>query len=159
MRYNLSEIMRKAWTLRKRHANRFPTMSAALTAAWARAKRDIEIDGIRSRYVIAEAAPSDSVVDRLVSIGGRVWENYGKRRVYLNSSCVISLCSSLSRIEYNEISGERVSNNTRREFMHALEIASVYFDIDDRKFHISDADRNAVRIFGNLRDEMYSAIA
>lgn len=153
MKYNLSQIMTAAWSLRRRHANRFPTMSAALKTTWARAKRDIEIDGVQSRYIV------DTAVDRLVSVGGRIWENYGKRRVYLNSGCVISICPSLSRIEYNEIFGERVSNNTRREYMHTLEMTSVYFDIDDRKFHIADADRNAARIFGNLRDEMYSAIS
>lgn len=163
MKYNRSEIMKEAWRLLRRGLSSITNMSQALKRAWAKAKRKmaIAIENAASRVENKHrnAIECNPIVSSLIAAGGRLWENYGKKRVYLNSNCIIAICPSLSRIEYNEISGERVSNNTRREYMRAIETASVYFDIDDQKFHVVDADKNATRIFGNLRDEMYSAIA
>ena len=69
-KYNLSEIMKNAWAMKKTNGN--ASFSDCLRKAWAKAKNVKKIfDG------------SDSVM--LNGFQFALWEKYGKRRIYINN--------------------------------------------------------------------------
>lgn len=72
-KYNLSQIMRSAWAIRRETGC---TMSDALRKAWASAKAH------------------NDIVSNLLAVGGRRWTKNGHDRIYL--SRVISLDTEVS---------------------------------------------------------------
>ena len=95
MKYNLSQIMKNAWAIRRMTDC---TMSDALRKAWTNAK-----------------APKD-IVSTLLAAGGRRWSKNGKDRIYLSrvigtdldmttddAPCAFG-CTSMSRSVCNIIS-------------------------------------------------------
>lgn len=90
MKYNKSKIMKRAWEIRRKTGC---NMSDALKKAWLRAKRRAERAAEEARISEDEARAaqerenrinSNPVCSRLVAAGGRLWQNFGKCRVYLN---------------------------------------------------------------------------
>lgn len=82
MKFNRSEIMRNAWTIRRESGY---TMSAALKKAWAVAKKGIEMskkDGIiakLNKIVAMGNAPQNGYHYELIASD---WVKYGKNRTY-----------------------------------------------------------------------------
>lgn len=64
-KYNLSNIMKRAWELVKKSAM---TISSGLKKAWEEAKN-----------------MNESITEYLTSNGGKLWEKSDKKRVYVNS--------------------------------------------------------------------------
>lgn len=77
MKYNLSNIMKNAWAIRRMTGC---TMSAALRKSWDNAK-----------------APKD-IVSKLLAAGGRRWTKNGHDRIYLSRAI---------KIDYSEMSRKR----------------------------------------------------
>lgn len=71
MKYNKSDIMKKAWEIKRKSGN---TFSASLKMAWSLAK------------AILTMKKEDYVEDGTVDV--RFWFNYGKARAYITRSWV-----------------------------------------------------------------------
>lgn len=98
MKYNLSEIMRNAWNIR-RNAN--VDMSTALKAAWSLAKAMNE----------AEAIGEESGWNYKVSTND--WAKYGKNRTYVSTRIYTNSWSLKREIKLGYI------DNTTGEFIAA----------------------------------------
>lgn len=68
-KFNLSNIMKRAWELVKKFGR---TMSAALKTAWAEAKKESE----------KIAFSGKEMIDGFQFVA---WEKYGKKRIYINN--------------------------------------------------------------------------
>lgn len=108
-KFNLSEIMTKAWELFRATGKAF---AECLSESWKIAK--------------------------LVSIGN-LWEKYGKRRVYFNQSALLALCNvEITYYKTGNVSGCSVdgvwtSNADGRRWLDSTE--GVYYDLDRKGFY------------------------
>lgn len=73
-------------------------------------------------------------VQKLVALGGKVWERGDMKRVYFNYEELAAFYG----LEYNgfgfKVDGEKVSNNSGRIFMSALRNGKFWFDLNTGKF-------------------------
>lgn len=106
-KFNLSEIMTKAWRIFRSTKKNFPE---CLKESWKLAK--------------------------LGSLG-KLWEKYGKRRVYFNQKAILSLCGvEISFYKTGNVSGCCVngtweSNADGRRWLASTD--GVYYDLDSGK--------------------------
>lgn len=145
MKYNKSEIMSKAWSLVRRFPNKY-NMSSALKKAWARAKVRMaeDLETLKAEKAAAERAAriaADPICSKLVAAGGKLWENYGKRRVYLNRNEILNVCAGVFDFQFYKTgnisgasaNGEAISNSRARDLLSVID-KGVYYDIDTGKF-------------------------
>ena len=108
-KYNLSEIMKNAWN---NFRNSEKTFAECLHDAW--------------------------VFARMLSCG-KLWENYGKRRVYFDKNFLLELCGlevdyrKNGNICYCAQNGERISHSSGAEWVNA--VTDVYYDCISGEFH------------------------
>ena len=91
-----SEIMTRAWEIRKAENT---TMSVALRKAWAESRKPAHVE-------LAEI------------LGGNVWENYGKTRVYLHKGFVEVTADGwnidkVKRAQFEEVKAFAASKNIK----------------------------------------------
>lgn len=116
-KYDLHEIMTTAWNFVK---TKGMTLSAALKKAWKIAK--------------------------LVAIGGREWENYGKHRVYFNSDAICSLCHldidhyKSGNISNAYLDGEHISNARAGRIIST----TTYFDVVSGSFFSNGSESELI---------------
>lgn len=79
MKYNRSEIMRRAWAIRK---SENVTMSAALVKAWAEAKAGAKKAEIVARLEKIVAIGNEPKNGYHYTLSSKDWANYGKNRTY-----------------------------------------------------------------------------
>lgn len=65
---------------------------------------------------------------QMIAAGGRLWENYGKRRVYFNDL--------ISRVEQPE----DMTKNERIRFRNSFGMSKAYYDLDAKKFVLVDVE-------------------
>lgn len=81
--------------------------------------------------------------DKLISIGGILWQKYGKNRVYFNAGDLAkkmgyewelyntgNICSAMRK-------GEHISNSEMKRVLNDLD-CKLYYDIDDDKYHFNN---------------------
>lgn len=154
MKYNKSEIMKRAWEIRRKTGC---NMSDALKKAWARAKRRAERAAEEARIAEEEARAAQErenrinanpVCSKLIAAGGRLWENYGKCRVYLNYNAIAAICG-LDELEYNRVDGEKISNTTRRQYVEAMQ-GDIYYDVVENTWNWNHSYRYTDNIIDRL---------
>lgn len=107
-KYNLSEIMTKAWEMSRKTGKAF---SDCLRDSWKMAK--------------------------MLTIGN-LWEKYGKHRVYFNQKALLGLCNvEISYYKTGNVSGCSVdgvwtSNADGRRWLASTD--GVYYDLDRKGF-------------------------
>lgn len=142
-KYNLSNIMRNAWAIRRKTGC---TMSEALCQSWATAK------------VPAKTVETLTVED-LTAMGGKLWEKGKLRRVYFNRSELMQLCNV--KVSYHRtgtisnfsIGGEETSNRFGGEIMSVIS-GGVYYDLLNHEF----ASRNCGYGFKTLVEHLTRAV-
>ena len=73
-------------------------------------------------------------VDRLVALGGKVWERGEMKRVYFNYEELASFYGlGYDGWKYT-VDGEKVSNNSGRQFAFALRNGKFWFDLATGEF-------------------------
>lgn len=143
MKYNKSEIMKNAWTIRK--ATRC-TMSEALKMSWAKAKTPVK-------------TVETLTVEDLTSMGGKLWEKGNLRRVYFNRSELMQLCNvevsyyKTGNLSSFSIGGKGTSNCFGRDIMSVI-YDGVYYDLINHKF----SSRNCGRGFSTVIEHLTNAI-
>jgi len=80
----MKNVMKKAWEIAKRGQEKFggnvkEYFAEALKMAWAIVKGKVELTIKKTMYEIAE-----ELQNKLNGLKVNVWENYGKRRIYIN---------------------------------------------------------------------------
>lgn len=114
MKYNKSEIMKKAWELRKGILH--PSMSDALKMAWASAKAKVHVEEMQAAAKAeAEAAEQvaqeekahkaetlanlseDTKIEKMLAAGGKRWTKAGKDRIYLRRAISKKYQNTFSR--------------------------------------------------------------
>lgn len=107
-KYNLSEIMKNAWS--NFHQSE-KTFSECLHEAWVMAK---------------------------MLILGRLWEKYGKRRIYFNQAALLNLCGvevdsyKSGHVSYCAVNGERASHSDGEYWLDGTD--GCYYDLITGKF-------------------------
>lgn len=125
-KFNLSEIMTKAWDLFRATGK---TFGDCLRESWKMAK--------------------------LLSIGN-LWEKYGKRRVYFNQNALLDLCNveigyyKTGNVSGCSVDGTYTSNADGRRWLASTD--GVYYDLDRKGFygprtHFIDDVISALRAF------------
>ena len=82
---------------------------------------------------------SASLVDRLIAVGGNLWENYGKKRIYFNVSDVLAMagydydCYNTGNISGATLNGERISNSEMRRVLQKFN-DNYYYDCVSNEF-------------------------
>lgn len=127
-KFNKSEIMRNAWR-RYRDAENEKSFAECLHDAWVYAK--------------------------MLSIG-RLWEKYGKRRIYFDNNDLLALCGvkfdfyKSGNICSCQVNGEYTSNANGSRW--AESVNGMYYDLDTKKFRgnigrFADTVRATVRAY------------
>ena len=117
-------------------------MALALRQAWAEARN-----------------AGKSLEDRLIEVGGKLWEGYGKRRIYFNR---LHEWYGLTYETYNTgnisaafVDGQRVSNNEGRGILYTLQYGKLWYDIDEGTFASRDIpERMASKIIERIKKEV-----
>lgn len=133
MRYNMSEIMKKAWNVRRLTGD---SMSDCLKRVWAVEKERVALEEKKKK---AEALKARLTVENLTAKGGKLWEKGSYRRVYFNRAEIIDICKI--EVEYNKngtikkfkINGEESSNSYGSAIMATAKMG-IFFDLESRKF-------------------------
>lgn len=145
--YNKSEIMKNAWTIRRRNGY---SMSEALRRAWTNAKRVAEMD----REEAAMEASKTFTAEQLVAAGGKLWEKGSYRRVYFNKDEIINICDVFAELDCNRVAGEKISNTTRRQYMETIN-GGLYYDLSSHEFNAKWSSR----YFDEVAKQLILAIA
>lgn len=122
-----SVIMKTAWAMYKAAGctTRYE-FSLALKAAWAQAK-----------------APQlkKTVADRLIDLGGNLWERDNMRRIYLNRDTVLAIIGlevtfyKTGNVSNAALNGEPLSNGRASRYVNDFIYGKVWFDLNDGKFY------------------------
>lgn len=134
-KYNLSNIMKRAWELVKKAG---ATISEGLKKAWAEAK-----------------TPSkDQLIEKLIEMGANRWTKFGKDRLYFNSREFMEN----SGFEYDSyktgsirsayINGERISSSEATRILTSLDFMWLNIDTMKIESRISIND-NALNFINN----------
>lgn len=119
---NKSTIFKKAHSLTKAKARK------------GQAYREVFSHCLKKVYAAFKA---ESLKERMIDAGGKLWEGYGKSRIYFNQDEICELINV--RIAYygtGNIStafknDEAISNSEARRFLNGL--GKVFFDLDNNK--------------------------
>ncbi len=109
----------------------------------------------------------NTVIETLKKLGGKLWEKYGKRRIYFDSGLVLDY-AGLKLERYNTgnicrawLDGKEISNSAARRIVEAYSDLKIFYDLADGEFKIagtgigySDYAGLALRV----RDYLLSAI-
>lgn len=136
-KYNLSQIMKRAWELVKKASL---TISEGLKKAWKEAKED------------------DGIVAKLLSMGANRWTKYGKDRIYFNTEDFIKNLG-IERENYKsgsicwaELNGEKISNSKCGKILCSLN--DVWFNVDtmklESKVKLTWLDETAMELLENV---------
>lgn len=131
-KYNLSKIMKRAWEIVKKFGE---TISSALKKAWKEAKM-----------------AKESMEEKLVENGYKVWEKYGKKRIYINDFekymdvQVIEGGMGRGRI-VNGISTEKCNAHLQRNVLSLIDGTNgmkFFYDCIDNEFHWSNTSYKTI---------------
>lgn len=100
-------------------------------------------------------------VEALTALGGKLWEQHGKRRVYFNE---LSRFLGLEANFYNTgnvssatLNGDKISNSQARRMLWAC-AGKLWWDASDEKFHWLDINDYYVKqIIGEIEDRLKGA--
>lgn len=116
-------------------------MSFALRQVWAEVRND-----------------GKAMEQRLVEIGGNLWERHGHRRVYFNYNTLAELLGmklefyNTGNIRAAWMDGERVSNTHARGYYWDLRNGKIWYDLNTEKFATRDVEgRRAQHIIERIR--------
>lgn len=125
-KYNLSNIMKRAWELVKKAG---VTISEGLKKAWAEAKNE------------------SGLVEKLLSMGADRWAKYGKDRLYFNTREFMENVG-LSFEEYKSgniasaaLNGEKISNSKCRKLIASF--GNIWFNVltgkvESKKYEVEE---------------------
>jgi len=101
-------------------------------------------------------------VEQLTRLGGRLWEQGGRRRVYFNAlreRIGLDLDYYYSgNICHASLNGETISNSQARSLVSALDDMKIWYDLADGEFHYKTYSRSdlAEQIIAGLRAALQS---
>ena len=141
---NRTDIMNRAYEIKRQAAKKYNCQESeiifdlCLKLAWEEKKTKINID------------------DRLISVGGKLWERGSMKRIYFNSLYDFAEFSyntyGTGNISSATISGDSISNNMARKIATKLDVSKVFYDCNENCFfsNVGDSDIEST-IFSNIR--------
>lgn len=142
----MKNIMTRAWEIAKEAVIKFggkaiEYISESLKLAWKEVK-EMEFD----------------VKEKLLDLGGNLWENYGKSRIYLDRDLALKLYGLEVRFHNSgnpssaKLDGNKISNSKAKGLVYMLE--KLHFDLIENKFGLaygsSLSDQEQEKIMNNL---------
>ena len=73
-------------------------------------------------------------VEKLVALGGKLWEKNGQRRVYFNRQELAGFYGLKHDGWKWTVDGEKVSNNSGSSFMSTMSLARFWYDLNTGEF-------------------------